>query len=662
MKDHNNVFSDLSKIVSIVFYAAIFFYISLLIWPYINLPYSNPLEIHGWITQLKFNPFNNSLRFIITLVITLGGSISVWFLSDKQRKIVMRLIFISTLILSYFLTAFIRSGNVYLIDLFHDGEQIGNAALFLAGRTLFNGITFYHGAFTDPLIAVSSFMLFGKSIGSYLLLTTYLRIISFTLFFTLLFITIRSDLIFYLASIWFFNFVSVSVDIQYVNFIVSTIRDINVWLTLIFLWILIKKGFNSRFLFFLIGLLAGTEYIISFDRAYLLTFFTFLLFIFSLFISRHKFSGSEDVGFQHRFSLGLIMQNIRFNVYLLVGFIIGFFLQMPLIGLKSFQEFLKFAFWEFPRLVGLYSEHVFPSYSASPDSWLPIVALIFSGIFLFHSFILAYLKKDKNNTYLTPLNLYLLLTFIFSVIFFRIAIIRDDYYHLFYGSTVAFFVIFLVLNSIAEKISAPSIYLKVRNIVALLILLYILFSYNAPSKAFATHLNEQKRYLFRRETCYIDTEKGKYKSFLDLYLMNHLRCPPYRKPEDVKVFFSINKKPDSFWINSEVKEVIDFINDRTTQDDYVFVYNNEPGYYYYLKAKSPTRFSEVSMADNNIYRKELFDDIKRNQPKIILYSTGNWPEALENVWIRDRFPEIEEWLVKNYPKKIYINHSIVLMK
>ena len=666
MKNNQNADFTLSRLTSIVFSGLIFFYISLMIWPYINLPYSNSLEIHGFITKLKFNPFTNSLRYLITLFITLGGTSLVSLLSDKRRKLVMRLLFIAVLVVSYFLTAFVRQGNAYFVDLFHDGEQLGSAALYLNGRTLFNGVSFYHGAFTDPLIAVSSFRLFGKSIGSYLLLTAYLRIISFTLFFILLFILLRSELIFYLASLWFFSFISVSVDFQSVNFVVSTIRDVNVWLTLILLWMLIKKGFNSRFLFLAIGFLAGTEYFISFDRAYILTVFVFLLSFFSLFIIGRKNSGDKEVIFQPRFSLATITKNIRLSLYLLVGFTTGFFLQLPIVGLRSFQEFLKFAFWEFPRLVGLYSEHVFPSFAASPDSWFPILTLIFSGIYIFHAILLDYLKKNKDHSHLTPHNLYLILIFIFSVAFFRIAIIRDDLYHLFYGSSVVFIVIFLVLDSIVKKtyrvIVMTPVYPKLRNFTALAILLYLLFNYNVPYKALLSQPNEQKRYLFRRPTCYIDTEKGNHNAFWDLYLNNYFRCPPYREPEDVKGFFSMPKKSDFFWVSTDVKEVIDYINNQTTGDDYVFVYNNEPGYYYFLKAKSPTRFSEVSMADNNLYRKELFDDIKRNQPKVVLYSTGNWPESLENIYIKERFPEIEKWLAENYPQKIYVNHSIVLMK
>lgn len=666
MKDRFNAYFDLGNILKTVLYSSIFLYISILIWPYINLPFANPLEIHGYIAKLKFNPFTNSVRYLVTLLITMGGTYVISLLPEKKRKIVMRLLFIAVLVFTYFLTALIRDKSVYNIDLFHDGEQIGNAALFLKGRSLFDNVTFYHGAFTDPLIAVSAFSLFGKSVGSYLLLTSYLRLISFLLFFILLFYVISSELIFYLAALWFFGFISSSVDFQNINFIVSTIRDINVWLTLITLWSFAKNGFKSKFLISVIGFLAGSEFIISFDRAYVLTIFMLILLFYLLISKRGKETDGKGYVFQHQFSKENIGKNTTAALYLLAGFAFGFFLQLPLIGYRSFLSFLKFAFWEFPRLVGVYSEHVFPSFSSSPDSWFPIIGLIFCGIFIYHTFLQSYLKKEKAYQFLNSKNLYLLLVFVFSLIFFRIAIIRDDLYHLFYGSSMAFLAVFLVFDSLAGKtdealVKEPT-YPKVKNILSLGILLYLVFNYNVPGKAFELMPNAQKRYLFRRPTCYIDPNKDKYNSFLDLYLLNYFRCPPEKATKDISDFFSLPDKPDSFWISKDVKEVIDFINARTSLEDFVFVYNNEPGYYYYLNAKSPTRFSEVSMADNKLYRAELFNDIKRNQPKIVLYSTGNWPEALENIWIRDRFPEIEEWLAKNYPQKIYVNHSIVLLK
>ena len=169
-------------------------------------------------------------------------------------------------------------------------------------------------------------------------------------------------------------------------------------------------------------------------------------------------------------------------------------------------------------------------------------------------------------------------------------------------------------------------------------------------------------FFFRRPTCYIENGENKYQTPWDLYLLNHFRCPPYREIDDIKGLFSISKKPDTFWVRSYVQEVIDYINQNATEEDYVFVYTNQPGYYYFIKAKSPTRFTIVSMADNTLYRKELFDDLKKNQPKLILYTTGSWEAHIEGLSVPDRFPELEKWFVKNYPKRTNIQNAVILSK
>ena len=118
--------------------------------------------------------------------------------------------------------------------------------------------------------------------------------------------------------------------------------------------------------------------------------------------------------------------------------------------------------------------------------------------------------------------------------------------------------------------------------------------------------------------------------------------------------------PDDYWISQSDKEAVEFINANTSAQDYVFVFNNEGLFYYLLKAKSPTRFTNIYIADVEFFRQEVLADLKRNQPKYVIYTTGRSSEALNSMPMKSRFLEVDRWILENYPKKIKFDQILVL--
>lgn len=658
---------ELSEIVKTIVYLAIFFYLSQIIWPYIVVPFSNPDQIFGSLSKIQFSPLNNTLRYIVTLFIVLGGYIFVSLLADKHKKWLMRILFITVLAVSYFLTAFIRPDNQYFVDLFHDGYQIGSASLLLQGRQMYTGIVTLHGPLNDTFLAISSFWLFGKSIGSVYLLTSIIHLVTFTLFFLLLMLIIKSELIFYLASVWFFNLVTVPISFQRMNFVVSTMRDITVWIMLLFLWFLVGKKWNSILILFIIGFTAGFAYFVSLDRAYLLTMMTLFLFVYRLIVSQHKREDGK-IFYQHNFHLKSILINLKNNIPLTVGFLAGFFIQIPILGFRAFGEFLQFAFSDFPKIAPFYGEQIFPSFSEDPTSWFPIFFIIFNFVFIFRQFFLPKFKEKKFAFELNSQQLYIFLVFVLSIIFFKAGIFRNDLFHLLYGSTVIFLVTFLIINYIYKESSESLSFSWFNGITKMTvagIILYVLFSYNVPLTAFSGVKQFPLTYLTRQDNCPIDKKENReeaFRLFTDTYVLNHLRCPPYRKEIDIRNFFLLNKRADREWLSDSSNKFLDYINNNTTEKDYVFIFSNESGYYYFLKAKAPTRFSDLTMAASSKYREILIDDLAKNPPKLILYSTSSWPEVIEGVSMKERFSYLDDWILKNYPYKTNIDTAVILSR
>lgn len=652
---------DISEVAYVLGCALIFFYISQLIWPYLSLVYSNPNDSHGLLTRLQFNSFNNTLRYLFILIFTTVPTVVVSLLKTKDKKIILRLIFIASLLISYFLTALIHPDNKYILDFLHDGEQVGNAGLYLKGASLYDGIFFFHGAFNDPLVAVASFLLFTKSLGSFFLLTSYLHLISFLLFFILLFIVIRSDLIFFAASIWFFGFLTQSIDFQVVNFVTAQIRDIVIWVSLILFFFFIKNWFRSRILALTIGFLAGFEYFISFDRGYFLTFFIIFIALTVIFLAGNN-EDRDDATYQLDFNFINLKEKFITAAIIFLGFTMGLFIQLPFVGIKSFSEFLRIVFLELPSFIGNFNEQEFPSIAQSFTHWFPIIISIINGITItYYFFVLKYIKKSFRLIF-SGSEIYISVVFLLSIVVFRSALTRTDLYHLFYGSIEIFLVAFLILDYLTQKALFSTkkfrYYSAIKHFIWIFIVLWLLYNFNVP--LIFQKNNYKKDYNFRTSDCFLNLEQNKH--FLNLYLVDHLLCPPYKSMSKIKDFFNLPKVSDFNWITDSQKNTVDFLNKNTNEDDFVYVYSNEPAYYYFLKAKSPTRFAQVWLADSKKYRTEMLYDLIKNKPKYIIYSTSNWPERVEDMAMKDRFPQIDEWLMKNYPKKVYVNQSVILMK
>ena len=450
-----------------------------------------------------------------------------------------------------------------------------------------------------------------------------------------------------------------------VNFSVSNIRDILVWIILILLWLIIKSPNNkTKRRLFALGFLSGFQYFISLDRAYFLTFLTFFLAIIFLFFSPKKTSNKKNL----KYVFGFNKAQIKNSCVLTVSFFLGFFFQLPLVGFKSFNEFIKIAFWQIPRMVGNFHEQKFLLISEHSTLarglvfWLPVFLLILNGFFVVNKIILPFIRKviiKKKDYILTYKNFYLLILYVFSVVFFRGALVTVGLYHLNYGSTITFLVTFIITEQLffrAKKLfRKPDYYLTTKYFFALVLLLIILFNYSLPMNY------EIKQLTWDSSQCAFHPQKEGYNWFT-AYFGWLIFCPPYQSPENIKRFLEMPKKPDEEWVPELTLKAIFYINSNTTENDYVFVFSNESIYYYFLKAKSPTRFAGIWFADTNFFREEVLADLKKNPPKYIIYSGGASPEVQAGISMADRFKEINEWILGNYPKRITFSSIVILYK
>jgi len=165
------------------------FKLSLLLCPLIKLPFTNPWQVVGRLALLDYNPYNNIFRYIFLISFPSFLLITVYFLSLFERLFYSQPFIFSNYnypsldnrysrYAAYFLTLgilFLVAGDFRLyydgsnsaaLDTYHEGETLGTAIDYLHHKLPYKEAIFAHGLFEDPLRAVLSFSLFGKSIAA----------------------------------------------------------------------------------------------------------------------------------------------------------------------------------------------------------------------------------------------------------------------------------------------------------------------------------------------------------------------------------------------------------------------------------------------------------------------------------------------------------------
>ena len=561
-------------------------YICLLIFPLIKLKYTNPNNFIGFLSQRQFSPLNNSLRYIFYIFAM--PALFIWFkkMLDAKKYLWLRYIFIGTFIFSFFLsTATIYLQKYSSIDMFHDSEQLGvGSAVYFFNKVPFKDMFFLHGAFSDPLIASLSFKLFGPAIGSFYLLYSLLNLTTFVLLIFLAFILIKDEFIFYASIIFFYGSL----------FLLTLWRDLISFIYLIVAVLVVKKIIKDFIGFFILSFLAFSALYYSADKGYYLVILNIFFWIIYSLLKTNKFHQFKKVGQ----IVKELQKNIRNFIAIILGTITANLFGILIFGNTGLIAFYKETFLHLPMMKSFLDEYIYPPFSLSKlfPNWWPIIFVCLFIIFVLYYF--SYRKKEIDSSFILPL--FFTIT---SIIFFRNALGRSDTWHILYVVQYLFLAGFIILDFLLIKkttFKKYSIYL-----VILIIFLTPFFNIervtNIPSVALS----------------------------------------------DIKIFFSMSRLEDNYWLNYEERLVRDYILANTTKSDKIFIFSNEAVYYYLTQRDNPTRYYTIWFAIGDKYQKEVVTDLEKDRPKYVLYCDNlcNRIDELSNV---EKLPLINDWILKNY--------------
>jgi hypothetical protein len=604
------------SLYAVVFIVSLAFVLSTYEW--IELGFSNPLNISGPLTRVGYNPSTDVARFLYIIVTPLGVLSLVHLIlrffkvrkntGDENSESNSMLLVGARFAFFALATVYVGNAppslfNAKFFDDFHEGESLAPAIDFMHGKIPYEETIFLHGPLQDPLKAVIGFNLFGKSISSMRIVDGFLHILARLLFVICLYHLFRKRLD--LACIAF----GILMIIHAMHFYHVTWRipgrDIPLFLFLI-TTVGVHRIFKEKpthfsiwegILFFAWSFIPFAAFAYSVDRAY------YLALVFVLLLSA---STLFKCGLQKRHWICLGGGFVA--AMLVLGFCIRF----------SYGEFFQFNFLEMPRFKDLMDGF---EYKYKSLGLVVPVAVISALLFwLGHQFY-TFQKYEKGTwdkcrqffaDYFIEITLCLI-----CITFYKSALGRSDQSHIEYSTLMIYVtLVYIVLMRYGQGSMATVTGLG-RKYVALLMVVLMLTAYFCYSIRFA---------------------------YADLF-----RLPLGQS--------------DSALIPAKHTTAISFLRNNLAEDDGFFTMTNESSWYYFLDKPCPSRFSTVWFAMPPFYQEEIVEDLKSGNVKYILYTNSNWSNTIDGYTNDQRLPVLTDYIKANYvPHKQFQDHQIWIKK
>lgn len=602
-----------------------------LTWDKVFVPYRNPYDVVGALSQIHYNPLSNILRFCIAIFLPAILCLIYWLLARKSSIKFQSGLFKTTVVcLSLFVlvaSAIMQSStsgtndpytyggpyNDTLVDTFHEGETLGAAESYEHKDLVpYRDIVFVHGVFQDPLRSEIAFKIFGRSIGAERAFSSLLTIGTFLLFYTLLLVLFRGSLI--KAAL-----VSIATGLILLPVLGNTLPaplgnlliaiqlpsldfETILFLIVAILGIRAYKDESSRKLqlySLVLGFIVTAGYANAIDRA--------------LFLS--------GVGVVWLVILA-IMSPFRFffrSVFLpcLLGGIAG----IVLLGFAlkgDFHDFLGFLYH-----ISLYKEfldgYTFSRPSLAENIILAALSLsvLAAGTTVARKFstkehaITAKFSKENARKIKHALRELLqehaitVILFVTALFFLRSAIGRADYAHFAYSIMWTYlFIWYVLLQYLDVRL------VKTRHLMSYLVVLLLAFS-----------------------------------SIYYGVLVKNVHIKKNTFPIHI---------PDSDLIRPDYKQAADYLKTNLKSNQSFVTLTSEASWYYFVDKPSPLKYPIVWFAGANYARQELAKSLADNTNIRYVVTNSNWTSDIDYVPTNQRLPEVYQALYAKYaPYKVF---------
>ena len=563
-------------------------------WDEIKLPYDNNNIIVGEYYYKKYNPLNDTVRFLIFILVpcliylisylklnketyNLNRQDKDYFLNKKKYNFsdplkLYFLLFIFLIIVEFCSLDFTRF--IGKTDLFHDGTYLVPPLNYLQTNFFFRSTFYDYGFFANNLGLISNYILGYYNLSS-VNLTHFVLILLIKFFLILILkkITTYLSLKDNLKKIFFIIlcFIAISLPNYYDTTSFFSARSA-LYLSFIFLLgsaLCDQKNVNSKFFF------SGTFSIISilwwWDIG---AYVNAVIFITIIYLLIHREIKNIFLIF-----LGIISSWSLFFLIMPSDEIKEFFYQIQVIYSSTYEYFLGIEYRK--------------PFSLESGRWTKALILIYISSLMLINFNLS--KKyyiDYRAKIFTSL------TFISGIFVFKSALMRSDPVHIKYSSglyTLIF--IFLLVLFIFQRIEINK---KIRSLIQAV---------------------NQKTISIIIPTFFLI-----FSSFFILGIFNS--NDQVEKKNKVKniLYFKKNildfiKTEDESYIKNETKLVLEYYKKLSKNDTCVQIFSDDIVFTYFLKKKSCTQFYIPPLIINGSTEEKFINQLKKLLPNIILYQS-----------------------------------------
>ncbi len=141
-----------------------------------------------------------------------------------------------------------------------------------------------------------------------------------------------------------------------------------------------------------------------------------------------------------------------------------------------------------------------------------------------------------------------------------------------------------------------------------------------------------------------------------------LRQNPFKQrpvPEELRRAGRLDIPDDQV---EQVQKVVAYIKENTTENEKIFDFTSQGAYYFFANRPSVTRFHQVSYASTAAMQQEIISVLEQDETRLVLFKTGGWFDAVDDIPVEERHPLIAAYLQANYELAIDINGTEILLR
>ena len=111
-----------------------------------------------------------------------------------------------------------------------------------------------------------------------------------------------------------------------------------------------------------------------------------------------------------------------------------------------------------------------------------------------------------------------------------------------------------------------------------------------------------------------------------------------------------------------LQKVLAYIQEQTAPDEKIFDFSSQGAFYFFANRPSVTRYHQIVYAATPAMQREVLAALEADKTRIVLFKTGWWFDAVDDVPAEQRHPIIAAYLRENYELAPYINHRIQILQ